>query len=352
MADEIATQVAAVDQSAATTSVSDGVQSGASTSTPASMPPASQESQYQSLRDAGKEYGYDLSSHSDDAAAFKFLVQKARQAEEAARYQPYGQKYLQHRELIEEALAKKQAEAAQKPKSWWNPPEYNQSWANQVTRNPQTGQLEGPPDVVHKVQAYQQYRQEFAEKLFSDPTAALRPLVEEIAQEQAKKLVSESLGGYQAQTFATSFTQENSGWIYAKDQAGNAAIDPTTGKPALSDLGKRFSHHVQTLMNAGITDERMQAQLAVSLTQADVARAQAGAPPQAAQANGQPALTGDPKKDFLNQSRNNGGNAIARANQGAAAAGSETVHGAVQNGRGRSLKEKLTEAVNGAGGIH
>lgn len=241
-------------------------------------------------------YGLDLRKHyPDDHAALAALANGFRQAQQ---YQPIVSQYQQHQQEFQQYLAAKQEQArqaqAQQPQSWWKAPEFDPQWRNQIVKDPVTGRLvaaEGAdPNVVQKYMAAMQHTQQFLDKFAFDPIGSIRPGIEEVVREIAAELTQQQLGGYQEQVFAQSWVGQNSGWLHARDQAGNLLTDPQTGRPALSELGQRFVHYVRQGESAGMRSVQAQQEYAMGMVQRDYLMANRQQQSQQT-ANGQPVQT-------------------------------------------------------------
>src|SRR6266852_872227 len=201
---------------------------------------------FQSLREAAYEqYGLDLRGMPTDQAALQHLIGQASKARQAEQYQQYAQRYMQHAGQFEQWLGQQQAQQQPQPKQWWAPPEYNPTWRNLVTRDPESGEYKlapgAPPEVLPKLLAYEQYRRDFADKLTSDPVSTLKPFIEDVAKQIAQAQVQQHLGSYQDQVYADNYIQQNSGWLHQRDPKTNdVVVDPFTKQPLLSAAGQRF----------------------------------------------------------------------------------------------------------------
>lgn len=255
-------------------------------------------SDWTGVRDAVKEWGLDLSTHTDDRAALQYLSQQAQAAQRAQEQLARYEAYFRQQQAAAAQAAQQQAQPAQpEKKPWWNPPEYNPGWRQLVSVNPETGRLEGPADLASKVMAYEQYRRDFADRFTANPAEALKPWREELVEEMraiAREAAQQNLGGYRDEQFASGLLQQHANWIYARDAQGN----PTGG---LSSWGQRFAQYVHHAANQmGIQDERQRADYAVRMVQLDYLTQQA----QQQAAGQQPAPAdpaANPKQRYLAQ---------------------------------------------------
>lgn len=262
---------------------------GAASPTSAATTPT-QPSWLQGLRDSGIDLG------SDEKAAMQQLTQTLRQYQQLAPYiQSYQQhagafgRYLQDQQKTQQHPAAQQAQPPSWKQQYWNPPEFNQSWL-QLLRKDEQGNLQvvpgAPPDILPKYQAYQQYRQEFADKFMSDPISTFEPIIKQLVTEQAQQLVEQRMSQQRDQQSSQQFVQENTTWLYERDANGNVQqqqiFNPMTGQctmaPQLSPWGQRFSQYVQQeaseQQRRGFMDVGRQQQVAMAMIQRDYAFAQ------------------------------------------------------------------------------
>lgn len=263
---------------------------------PSGAPAAPQQPSWlQGLRESA---GIDLGS--DEKAALTQLTQRLQQLQQLQQLAPYVQSYQQHAPAFSRFLQEQQRAAQQpapvnpqQPKSWkqqiWNPPEFNPSWMSMLKRDEQGNlalQPGVPPDVLPKYQAYQQYRQEFAEKFLNNPIDTMEPIIQQIVRAEAQQLVQQSVSQQRDHQFANSFVQENTSWLYERDAMGNVAqqqiFNPTTGQyslaPVMSAWGQRFTQYVQQeaadQQRRGYMDVQRQQQVAMAMIQRDYAISQ------------------------------------------------------------------------------
>jgi hypothetical protein len=169
-----------------------------------------------------------------------------------------------------------------RPSNPWGVPEFDQRLLNFVSRDPATGQLTvlpgGPPDAALRVQQYQEAFREAHRKLIENPQEALGEIVEQRAQQLFDRMFQQRFGAQQQQQAAQQLLQENSDWLYERGQDGNVQqrFDPASGqmRPVLSQWGQFYARQVQQLQQAGVTDSRMQHQLAVQAIQTHLYQAQ------------------------------------------------------------------------------
>lgn len=160
--------------------------------------------------------------------AYNGLQESQRQLQQYQQVVPYAQEYLRNKNAFDEWQSQ-QAQAAQKaaepapPPKWWNPPEVKDSWKSYIVRDQESGKEiidpHAPLEAQTALRDYQTYTADFARRLVTDPEAALKPMVEQIANQKAQELVSQHLGQYQAQNYVSNLEEQNADWLY--DQQGN-----------------------------------------------------------------------------------------------------------------------------------
>ena len=148
-------------------------------------------------------------------------------------YIPYAQQYLQNREQFEAWKSSQQQPAAQQPaqptttqeamKKWWSPPEVRDSYKQYLVKDENGREViseNAPIDARHALYEYQKYKADFAQKFLTNPEDALGPMIQEIAQQQAKQIVESQFKEVQQQQFVSGLEKENKDWLY--DENGQA----------------------------------------------------------------------------------------------------------------------------------
>jgi hypothetical protein len=209
--------------------------------------------------------------------------------------------------LIFQNLAKQQgvvnpeqAQAAEKPKSKWSPPEYNPQWTRLLQMNPRTGLYEAAvpgsidPSIVEKANARANWEREWQAKFAENPYEFIASGLEEKFQQAEEKAYERAIQYFQSleQERALSSNVEktvhqHSEWLYQKDSLGNVGRD-ARGLPLLTEKGQSYVRAVETLYKAGVVDPATQDQLALSMIGHNQAQV-ASAPSRAEQYAGQPA---------------------------------------------------------------
>lgn len=206
-------------------------------STPETAPAAAAESApQQSVWDAFKNL--DEFRGQDDLAIARRLyasMEREKAATQALQqYQqhiPYAQLYLQNREPFERWLSSQREQpapqqpvqkttAAEAVKKWWSPPELRESYKQYLVRDENGREVisgDAPLDAKHALYEYQKYKADFAQKFLTNPEEALGPMVQEIAQQQARQIVESQFQEVQQQQFVSGLEKENSDWLYEAD---------------------------------------------------------------------------------------------------------------------------------------
>jgi hypothetical protein len=260
-----------------------------------------------SARAMAAQMGFAQANQFQDDKTFMEAILGQAQAASAAQAQLQNVQNYQAALQQAQAMAQQQRQAAAAPaakplNAIWNPPEFNPQW-NSLVRNDEKGVptlIPGAPaDILPKFLAYQQYRQNFAEKFLSNPEETLMPLINATADERAREMVRKEIDARQEQHYIQSFVQDNSGWLHQKDAQGQVVRNQQNGQPVLSPAGQRFQQYVTQAANNGITGVRGQEEYARTYLQRDIlisqqnAAAQAGASHQAVvDANRRPNMAG------------------------------------------------------------
>lgn len=185
-------------------------------------------------------------------------------------YIPYAQQYLQHREPFEKYLAsQRQAAAQQSPeqstaseaiKKWWNPPEVRDSYRQYLVKDENGREViseNAPLDAKHALYEYQKYKADFASKFLTNPQEALGPMVQEIAQQQAKQIVESQLQEVQQQQYVSGLEQENKDWLYGED-----------GQP--TEEGLAANRYIQEAIELGIASPQQRWEYATKMVERDL----------------------------------------------------------------------------------
>ena len=234
------------------------------------------EESFQSIRDAATEFGADLSGFDDDEAALRHLVERSNSVSQNEELVGYGRQYLQHAGEFQQWQVERQAELAataaapadDEPK-FWDAPDYNPLWLNQVELDPETGQMRpvngGTLETVQNLQRYTGYRQDQQDRFWREgPSAYMQPYLDHRDKAMESKLqgmVDHALGRDRAQASASQFVEQNQEWLYN----GNAT-DAQTGERQLSGDGQKFRGYLEQF--SGLEPAKQQ-QYAMQLLEAD-----------------------------------------------------------------------------------
>ncbi len=296
------------------------------------------EPKYAGARDfVAKALGWaNAETYGDDAAFLTALVEGQKTAQQQLQQMQqlaqFGQMYLNERQQAHRT--QQTPAAAADPFAAYKAPEFNPAWQGMVERNPETGEWKvrggADPSILPKFLAYQQYRQEMGDKFLSNPVDFIKPIVTQLAQEQAKAMIQEQFGQQESTQYVNSFMQQNSNWLFQTDSAGNRVANPMTGKPVFSAAGNRFYQHLRDAEQSGITNPQAQEKYARALLMADLSR------PQHAVANGDQAKADLLKK--MNRNPNASGSFVGSDQSGHTAP--------AQSQEGLSLNDRLRNALS------
>jgi hypothetical protein len=259
---------------------------------PAAAAPA-QPSWLSQLRESGVDLGTE-----DESAARTQLAQMHKDWTQLRQLQPYLTAYMHHAPKFTEWLTQQQAAAKPAPtpgqpsndpfwKPYFNPPEYNPAWEKQIVRDDKGNLMPAPgapADVVARYQAYQQFRQDHAERFLQNPHEYMAPTIQHIAKQVAEQLIRDQLSQRDNQSSNREFLQQNSAWLYELDATGQPKTTPTfnpmSGQmvqgPVLSQWGQLFQKYAKDRQSyqqqAGYAfDERDMKDYALAMVQRDYA---------------------------------------------------------------------------------
>jgi hypothetical protein len=319
-----------------------------------------------SLRQELSGLGIDANAHADDKAAWSaFKSQLAEQVKQLQQTAQYGQYYLANQQKIAAAMAAHEAQAAQQrqaasqpeQKKWWNVPEWKDEFSKFLTQDKNGNVVAVPgadPSLPLKYQAYQQWQAETFKKFLHDPIETLKPGLEEMIQAKATELINKHLGGYQDHELAQRYVH-SAPWMFKQGADGQRALNPHTGRPELSDAGRRFAQYVQYAeRNLGIRDVQAQARYAQDQVQreyllADYQRRQSAAGQQQPETQAAEAANNQLKNQAINRGRGasrlpNSGALGANPPVNKTPAGNQDVH--------LSLEDRLTKSFKQNGVQH
>jgi hypothetical protein len=159
----------------------------------------------------------------------------------------------------------KQSQAPQpqpeQPKKWFAPPEIKEDWRNYIVRDPATGREvidpNAPFEAQQRLREYQDYTQNFARKLVTDPEGTLKPFIEQVAQAKAEELVQKQFGQHSAETYIQDLERQNADWLY--DQQGN-----------ISPYGQAIANGIEEAKQLGIATPQGRWQYATNLLKSEL----------------------------------------------------------------------------------
>jgi hypothetical protein len=364
-ADESAASSAAIDNSAASSAASSDVTSASAAS--AGAQGGSDAQAAWSLRQELGTLGIDANAHSDDKSAWTaFRSQLAQRYSELQQKAQYGDYYLANQQRIAQALAahqqqaavqNAQAQPAQGKEPWWKVPEWDENYSKFLRKDASGNVVAIPgadPGLPLKYQAYQQWQQETYEKLLRDPIGTLKPGLEELIEAKATEIAKRHLGQYGDHELAQRYVHSQP-WMFRTDESGQQVINQHTGRPDLSDAGRRFAQYVQYAERTlGIRDIQSQARYAQDQVQLEYLRAQyaQNQTAQAAAANADPAAQAAAANDQLKRDALNRGKGGARRIPNSGALGNNAgakVRPAGQQDPSIGLEDRLSKAFQDNG---
>lgn len=295
------------------------------------------QSQAQTIVDAARHYGLDLSSYGDDGQAFAAMAQMALASRQANYYAQLGQQIAPHYQGVQEYLRQRETSqtqpAARKP---WEAPEFDERWLQLVDKDATTGMYVAKPGVnplfAEKVQQYADHLENWTTQLARNPLDALGPLVTHVAEQ----LLEQRFGQQQAVAQAQEIVRQNEDWLYAVDTNGRRLVG-NDGRFVPTPLGARYYTHLQTLRAGGVSDARTLDTLAKQLLQGDIAASNA------AKAGTQQQVASPQAAAAAARANVNPGQAVPPARR-------QVVPGATEpDGTGLSLREELARAMQEEG---
>lgn len=261
-----------------------------------------EDQQVPSWREQAGQFGLDLSSFEDDESAFRHLSDRISQADslqgqldQSQQLVQYGQEYLRHAADFQKWQQEQEAARQQEAPDPYAPPEYDPAWVGMVhyddngvlVPNPARG---GTPEIVSKLQAHLQWRQNFA----ADPFKYLESFVDRRAEERARELVQSEISKVNTNFHTQSFISNNRDWLFARDQSGAPVMEG--GKMKLSEEGAKFSEFLGLAAQRENLSEEDQQWAAMQML--DLWRASRATAGQGGQGDGKSAADKS-KEDFL-----------------------------------------------------
>ncbi len=269
----------------------------AATGTPGApaAPPAPQVPSWLSqLRESGVDLG------TDEAKARETLAQVYRDYGQLKSIAPYVSAYMQHAKQFSDYLQSQNQPKPATPgapgssddpywKSYFNPPEFNPAWEKQIVKDAQGNLVPAPgapADVVARYQAYQQFRNDQAERFLSNPHTYMESTIKYLARQEAERLIRDQFSHKDNATAAREFVQQNMNWLYEMENGQpktTLAFNPMSGDyvqtPVLSQWGQAFQRYARERQayqqKMGVAfDEKDMKDFAYAMVQRDFAIAQ------------------------------------------------------------------------------
>lgn len=198
----------------------------------------------------------DASSDEDAARQLVAYLQNTQRVQQQREYQLH--QYHQQLQQLQAQREAVQSPAAQAPaKSKWEAPEYDPAWLNLVRKDAEGNLVAVPgaqPDLPQKLQAYAEWQRQQEQKFYQNPGEFILPQIQDQVRDLIRSEIEGGLAQRQSEAFVRNVVAQNADWIYAKDPAGNTAIDPTTGSPLMTAEGQRYFQYAQQAVQLGIGD--------------------------------------------------------------------------------------------------
>jgi hypothetical protein len=240
-----------------------------------------------SIRDAAKGFGFNVPGNfQDDASFLQHVLRQADQNRQADFYSRLGQQLAPHANQIQQFLGQQQGPKPVEGPKPWEAPEFDEKWLAMVDRDPQTGIFYSKPGAnpvfAEKLNSYSQWKTNYDK----NPAGVLNGMVEARAKAIAQETVREQFQVQQRESAVREIVQQNTPWLYQRDQQGNVVRD-YNNQPMTTPVGARYLYHLQSVRNSGVTDPRTQDTFAKQLVQGELYASQQAAAAQ--QANQNPA---------------------------------------------------------------
>lgn len=219
----------------------------------------------------GRGFNFDPTV-TDDEGAVNFLLNLARQNEQADLHARLGRQLAPHADRIREFLGQGQQPQQQAPqRKPWEAPEWDDRWVDLVEQigNGQYVSKRGAPDWVgQKVNEYVQWQRDFQR----NPAAMFNQMLDARAQEMMGDRFNELFAERERKNVVQQITQDNQRFLYQRDQGGNVQTD-YRGNAILSPLGAAYLEQLRYVHGLGVTDPRQADNLAKNLVRGQYAMA-------------------------------------------------------------------------------
>ena len=247
--------------------------------------------EFVSIRDvAKKQAGFDPATWADDEAAANEIVNGYKQFREIEPdYELYRRMSPQFNAWLQQQQAPPPAQTQAEKKKWYQAPEFDQSWLNDLELDenqnlrPKAGR-QVSPDRLNAVANYIQWRREVQEKLASNPQEAIKEIVSGHIEEAARKIAAEQVSELRHQNEAQQFVDRHASWLFRHNEHGQRVNDPISRKPVLTQEGQLFSQYFAQAEQLGLKTMSDMQDYALGMLERDILRSRHG------QAAGQPAV--------------------------------------------------------------
>ncbi len=235
----------------------------------AAAPGVAQPAATPTIRDAARQYGFNLDQYTDDSSAFAALVQAAQNGQRNDYFAQVGQRVAPHAADFQAFLAAKAAPAAAPARPAYMPPEFNESDLNFVEKDQATGVWRAKPGVdpayADRVNKYQDWQTQFQR----NPAGFIQPMIQDEARRIAAEVVQQQFAGHQATQTINQIIQTNGAWLYQANEQGQRYTD-TQGRFIPTPEGTLYYQKVAELGRSGIKDPATLNRLAIQLVRAEL----------------------------------------------------------------------------------
>ena len=230
--------------------------------------------QWQSIREAAQQYGYQFDPGiADDRAALAHLIQQANAARQANYYAQVGQAIVPHAAEVQQFLQQRQQPKAEK--SPWDEPEFNPKWSALVQFDPQSGAYIGkasnvPAEVVRAANDYAAWR----DRIERDPVGFQNHVFETKFAPKIRDMIQAEKETIRREAIVDNIVKQNASWLYQRGEDGST-IFGQNGQPVLSPAGQRYAQMIQRVSRLGVKDPEQQDALAREYVALEIQAAQA-----------------------------------------------------------------------------
>ncbi len=205
----------------------------------------------------------------DEAEAPKRLLEAYRTAAEQMQQLRQEQEQLKHwaqigREFYKPPEQQQPAAPEQKgdkPDSWWSPPQFDPTWlqryreakVNERGETVYAWKENTPAEVRANTEKYQEYLDDWSEKLVSRPHEVLPQIIRQEAERLIEDRLSELQQKQSTQTFMEQVKEENRDWLFQRDPLTNQFDESK-----LTPEGRLMDEFLQQAFERGITEPRYQ----------------------------------------------------------------------------------------------